>query len=304
MSGTAHEARDAAVHALLRGALEDPETGWTFGSFGALAQFRRDPGEAGMPVPDGRFGRVTRRGAIILTPCPELRPLAYETAFASGWSHAIALCLPEQACAMAGRRVVTELGPDREAARAEDRQAILFDLGLGLRAVDACLRVSDPALLALLRARDEPTLAQAIADQPVVFLTRIGRIEVYPQPEDTPRDKRVFIEKPVLRAGRTHPATAPIPVGYVPCGALHPPHPCKDAHGRTIPFEQTRHDAFQTLLNSWGDPALVAAKRAAEAGTAPPPGPGLRNRYLRAALRAARVQAPYLRGDASLRSDG
>ena len=290
--------------ALLRGALADSETGWTFGSFGALAQFRRDPGEAVMPLPDGRLGHVTRRGAIILTPCPALRPLAYETAFASGWSHAVALCLPEEACAMAGRDALTELGPDREAAREEDRHAILFDLGLGLRAVDACLRVSDPALLALLRARDEPTLAQVIADQPVVFLTRIGRIEVYPQPEDAPRDKRVFIEKQVLRAKRTHPATAPIPGGYVPCGALHPPHPCKDAQGRAIPFTRPRYDAFQALLDIWGDPALVAAKRAAEAGSAPPPGPGLRNRYVRAARRAAGVQAPYLLGDASFRSDG
>ncbi len=74
----------------------------------------------------------------------------------------------------------------------------------------------------------------------------------------------------ILRAGRSHAATAPIPPGLVPCGALHPPHPAKDGAGRAIPFVRARHEAFQAILDAWGDPALVAAKRAAEAGRAPP----------------------------------
>lgn len=300
----------ADVEALLRGALADPETGWSLGSFGALAAFRREPSEDAAPLGDGRPGLVTARGALALAPPPDLRPLAYETPFATGWSHAVALCLPEVACAMNGRSVLTELGPDTLAAREEDRAAILFDLGLSLRAVDACIRTADPALIARLRrcgsrAPLGPGDWLAAAGLHRVFLTRIGRIEVFTPWEAGPEGPHTRFAPEILRAGRTHAATAPIPAGLVPCGALHPPHPTRDSSGRAVPFSRARHAAFQALLDLWGEPALVAAKRAAEGGCTPPPGPTVRSRYLRAALRAAEIQAPYLRGDApSLRPHG
>ncbi|MCJ2013109.1 DUF6925 family protein [Methylobacterium sp. J-076] len=297
---------DGAVGSLLRAALGDPEAAWSLGSFGALATFRRDRDEAVAPPEGGRCGAVTGRGAIALAPPPGLRPLAYETAFATGWSHAVALCLPEADCAMAGRGVLTELGPDGGAARGRDRGGILFDLGLGLRAADACIRTADPALLAALRAGVGRALFAAgnplgdllaAAGPHRVFVTRVGRIEVFgPVAEPDPTAPRTHILPQILRARRTHAATAPIPAGLVPCGALHPPHPCKDALGRTIPFRRVRHDAFQRLLDAFGDPALVAAKRAAEAGRDFSPGPGTNRRYLRAAQRAAAVQAPHLHG--------
>ncbi len=312
MDGQAFRGCDGAVADLLRQALNDPGTSWSLGSFGALATFRRDGDELAVPPADGRWGWVTERGAIALRPDGALRPVAYETAFSGGWNHAVALCLPEGACAMAGRGVVAELSPDAQAARTGDRAAILFDLGLGLRAVDVCVRSADPDLLAILRAACGQTpfaagpslLTRIAAASPHrVFVTRIGRIEVFapiPGPgESTPAGPRTHLLPEILRAGRTHAATAPIPPGLVPCGALHPPHPCKDALGRAMPFSRERHEAFQRLLDAWGDPALVAAKRAAEAGDEPPPGPGPRGRYLRAARRAAEVQAPHLRGDGS-----
>lgn len=314
MEGGGHGAgrEDGAVADLLRDAMADPETAWTLGSFGALAIFRRDRDEEAHPPGDGRPGWVTRRGAIALAPQSGLRPLAYETAFSGGWNHAVALCLPAESCAMTGRGVLTELGPDAQANRDGDRTAILFDLGLGLRAVDACIRTTDPDLLAVLRAACGETpfaagnrlLARIAAASPHrVFVTRIGRIEVFepiPGPEDSSlAGPRTHLMPGILRAGRTHAATAPIPPGFVPCGALLPPHPCKDALGRAIPFNRARHDAFQRLLEAWGDPVLVAAKRAAEAGEAPAPGPGFQGRYLRAARLAAEVQAPHLRGAVS-----
>lgn len=314
MAGTGHRrgGEDGAVADLLRGALEDPETGWTLGSFGALALFQRARGEEALPVGDGRLGWVTPRGAIALAPQAGLRPLAYETAFSGGWNHAVALCLPAGSCAMTGRRVLTELGPDAQAGRDGDRAAILFDLGLGLRAVDACIRTADPDLLAVLRAACGETpfgdgnrlLERIAAASPHrVFITRIGRIEVFapiPGSQDgSPAGPRTHLLPGILRAGRTHAATTPIPPSFVPCGALLPPHPCKDATGRPMPFSRARHEAFQRLLEAWGDPVLLAAKRAAEAGEVPPPGPGFHGRYLRAARRAAEVQAPYLRGAVS-----
>ena len=177
-----------AVTTLLRDALADPGTAWSLGSFGAIAEFMRDPDEATSPLPDGRMGLATERGAIALAPSPDLRPVAYETAVATGWNHAVALCLPEDACAMSGRTVITELGPDHEALRAEDRAGILFDLGLGLLAVDACVRTSDPDTIACLRSglgRPLFELGNPVGPRLVtlsphrVFLTRIGRVEVF-----------------------------------------------------------------------------------------------------------------------------
>jgi hypothetical protein len=304
-----------AVAALLSGLLGDPEAAWSLGSFGALAEFVRDAEEAWVPLVDGRLGLATGRGAIALTPVPGLRPLAYETAFTSGWNHAIALCLPEESCAMAGRDVVTELGPDAEAGRPEDRGAILFDLGLGLRAVDACVRTADPETLACLRAGlgrplfapGSPTGPGLVGLSPHrVFVTRIGRIEVFtPIPgadAASPEGPHTHILPKLLLAGRTHAATTPIPAGFVPCGAIHPAHPTKDALGRRIPFRPDRYAAFQRLLDAWGEPGLVAAKRAAEAGDEPPAASGLRGRDLQAARRAAAVQAAFLRGEAPVPS--
>lgn len=294
-----------AVERLLRSALADPGTAWSLGSFGAIAEFMRDPDEPVMPLPDDRLGLATARGAIALDGLPELRPLAYEIAFASGWNHAVALCLPEESCAMARRTVVTELGPDTDAARGEDRDAVLFDLGLGLTAVDACVRTSDPAALACLRAGvgrplfdpSNPIGPQLVAMSPHrVFLARFGRIEVFseiPGPGGTsPEGPHTHVLPKLLKGGRTHAATTPIPAGLVPCGAIHPPHPYKDAMGMRIPFEPTRLAAFQVLLERWADPDWLAIKRGE-----PRPGGAISPKHAQSARRAAELQARCLRGE-------
>lgn len=295
-----------AVTTLLREALADPGTAWSLGSFGAIAEFMRDPDEATSPLPDGRMGLSTERGAIALAPSPDLRPVAYETAVMSGWNHAVALCLPEARCAMNRRGVVTELGPDRDAARERDRDAILFDLGLSLLAVDACVRTSDPEAIACLRSGvglplfdpSSPIGRQLVALSPHrVFLARIGRIEVYapiPGPGGTsPEGPHSHVLPKLLRGGRTHAATTPIPTGWVPCAGIHPAHPYKDMMGQRIAFDASRHDAFQALLERWGDPDLLTAKRGVDLG----PDSLVSNRHAQAARRVAEVQARYLCGE-------
>jgi hypothetical protein len=295
-----------AVTTLLRKALADPGTAWSLGSFGAIAEFMRDPDEAVSSLPDGRIGLSTERGAIALMPCPDLRPVAYETAVTSGWNHAVALCLPEASCAMNRRDVVMELGPDQDAARERDRDAILFDLGLGLLAVDACVRTSDPEAIACLRSGAglplfdpaSPIGRQLVALSPYrVFLARIGRIEVYapiPGPGGTsPEGPHTHVLPKLLRSGRTHAATTPIPTGWVPCAGLHPAHPYKDMMGQRIAFDASRHDAFQVLLDRWGDPDLLTAKRGGDLGS----DSLVSNRHAQAARRVAEVQARYLRGE-------
>ena len=53
---------------------------------------------------------------------------------------------------MSRRTVLTEVGPDDEALRPQDRGAVLFDLGLGALQVDCCIRTADRVLTEGLRA--------------------------------------------------------------------------------------------------------------------------------------------------------
>lgn len=298
MSGQA----ERAVAALLCAQIADPDCAWSLGSFGAVAIFRRDPGEAARSLDDGRIGLVTDQGALALTAPPDLRPVAYETGFTGGWSQAIALCLPVGACTMGQRVVLTELGPDAAAVRPQDRDGLLFDLGLGLDAVDACVRVTDPDLIARLRAAcgrplfapGNPAVRALIAAGPHrVFIARPGRIEIdtpIPAP-GAPGDPgpRSHLDPKLLRLRRTHPATAPIPQGWVPFATLHPAHPGKDAAGRPIPFDTARHAAFGRLLDAWGDPVLVRLRRAILSGETPDP-TAAEGRFARLAIRAAQAQ--------------
>src|SRR5688572_15030022 len=104
---------------------------WSIGVPGAIAEFHRD-GADSVEAAAG-YTVVTRLGAIRLAPTPELRAPAYEilTVPPETWHHGVVVSLPERAAVMNRRRALTEIGPDRDAVRAEDRDAILFDLGLG-----------------------------------------------------------------------------------------------------------------------------------------------------------------------------
>jgi hypothetical protein len=297
-----------SVPALLLEQLADPACAWSLGSYGAVAVFCRDPGESVRTLADDRIGLVTGRGGVALTASPDLRPFAYETGFSGGWSQAVALCLPRDACAMGRRTVLTELGPDAAAARPQDRAGILFDLGLGLEAVDACVRVAEPAAIdrlragigrPLLAAGDTLRAALAALSPHRVFVARFGRIEVYtpipPAGGTTPPGPHSHVLPRLLRLRRTHAATAPIPPGWVPCASLHPGHPCRDMMGRPVPLDAERHAAFGRLLEDWGDPALAALRRAVLAGHEPDP-QSVTGRAARSALRAARPQRRAMPG--------
>jgi hypothetical protein len=129
--------------------LANPASGWSIGASGVLAEFMRDPGE---PCERDGFQLVTARGAIRVAPSEDLHVLAYEVLSAQPglWHHGVLLSLPAAAAALPMRTVVTELGPDRDAIRAADGAAVLFDLGLGSSAFAFCV-TSDAVLARTLR---------------------------------------------------------------------------------------------------------------------------------------------------------
>jgi len=293
----------ADVRSVLAAHLGDPTTSWSVGTFGAIAEFVRDPNE---PVAmDGRGGglsAVTERGGIRVEAVAGMRLVASEGATRESWSQRVALCLPDDGCAMNRRAVLTELGPDAEAIREADRTAALFDLGLDAVQVDACVRVADPGLAEQLRAwcghpllaPNNPAAALILAASPHrVFVSRVARAEVFgpipPADGKSPDGPHTHVLPKLLRLRRTHAATEPVPDGWVPCAHLYPAHPAKHASGAARAYDVRAHDAFQEIMRAFGDARSVDLKMrvmAAVSGGEDPAGFALpEDRFARATLR-------------------
>lgn len=222
--------------ALVTAALADPAWGWSLGVPGAIAEFHR----AGEAVMLGQGVAVTALGAIRIDPPAGAVAFRYHLDGGRG-EHGgsrteVALCLPDAVAARPPRAVLTELGPGHDALRPEDRDAVLFDLGLDLAHVTACVRSADPETLAALRggagqsliADKNPLLRQLAALSPHrVFISAAGRVEVYqgiPAPGGTsPLGPHTHLLTGNLRRGREAPAPTPWPAGFAGCLTLHPP---------------------------------------------------------------------------------
>lgn len=294
---------DATDRDLLLAALADAESAWSLGAFGAAAEFRRHGDEAFSLIADVGAGVLTQRGGIALTLPAALRPVAYEMPVGGGWSHAIALCLSAADLRGVTDLRFTEIGPDRGALDPARRAAPGFDLGLGLAQARMFIRTNRPAALRRLRAREggesvdfdaaiRPEVEAGDAD--LVVVGPLGRIEVLGGGLGDPFGPRAYVVPKILRSGRTHVATAPIPPGLVPVAHLFPPHPCRDLALRSIPFDRARHEGFQALLARWGDPAGVARKVERAAGL--PTRSGATDRRGRAIDRVVRAQSVHLSG--------
>jgi hypothetical protein len=272
---TKQEIAQEQVLKLLSDHILDPDTQWSLGTFGGIAEFSREPDEAvKLTTLDTGVAAVTALGAIAITLQEELRPFASESITKQSWSHRVALCLPKQACIMNRRSALTELGTDIGALREEDRQGVLFDIGLDAMQADLCIRVADTDAIAELRRYagrsvfepDNPAMGVVLATNPHrVFISRVGRLEVYqPIPSaagKSPDGPHTHVLPKLLKSKRTHPATEPIPEGWIPCAHLYPAHPSKDGLGRPQPFDHARHDAFQNLIETLGTPMAAAIKK-------------------------------------------
>ncbi|WP_375412156.1 DUF6925 family protein [uncultured Bradyrhizobium sp.] len=255
---------------LLHRHIADAETQWSLGTFGGIAEFARD-GDEKVSLTQSASGAaaVTARGGIAIDLFDDCRPFAFETITKTSWSQKVAFCLPIDSCAMNGRAVLTELGPDREALKPQHRESILFDLGLGALQADLCVRIDDYDMVTRLRrhcgrslfAPANPAMGLLLETNPHrVFISRIGRIEVYqaipPATGKSPDGPHTHVLPKLLKSRRTHAATEPIPDGWIPCAHLYPRHPVRDGS-----FDAASHDSFQRAVERFGLPEYLAVKR-------------------------------------------
>jgi hypothetical protein len=161
---------------------------------------------------------------------------------------------------------------------------VLFDLGIGAPHCDFCVRTTDREVMRVLRSvahepRPDAGLFRDLAAMSPerVVISRLGRIEVKtPIPRvngKTPDGPHTHVLPDLLKHRRTHPATVPLPPGFVPSAEIFPPNAIRDPHGAPLAFHAARHESFQKLLSAYGDPGCVQAKRdtvaAVRAGSAP-----------------------------------
>lgn len=292
------------VHSHLR----DAETSWAVAVFGALAEYHSIPGDARQVRLDDVGGTIISPGGafrVALSEVVRLAPYEFLTKRREYWLHGVNLCLPQDEAGMACHAGLTELGPDGDAIREQDRTAILFDLGLGRDTIQAMVRTDDPRLIdALRRWKGEDILQPSgmpayrlLLDGQLhrVFRSRLGRVEVYnpiPPPDgQTAPGPHTHILPDLLKSDRTHSANVPVPKGYVPVLHLCPPNPILQRDGDAGPMlDKSRMDAFAELLFRFGEPELENAKQRARdgvaAGAAPPDPHGLTRRQ-RIAVRVA-----------------
>ncbi|MEM6678685.1 MAG: hypothetical protein AAF675_12520 [Pseudomonadota bacterium] len=299
--------------------LTDWQAGWNVGSFGAIAEFHQDAGEP--TVVAGSLERATARGAIRIERTEGVEAVAWESLSKNPrrWQQGVALCVPIGEGERARRRTLTELGPDEAAIRPADRGAIVFDMGLGQRNIDFCVRSSDPDLVAVLRSAcgralsepGNPAMGAILAAHPHrIALSALGRCEVYQMiggpatGGKSPEGPHTHVLPQLMKAGRTHSANTPIPNGLMPAMSLHPGSPVITPLGEDREFDAPLFEAFQALLADWDVSGIVQTKArvwaALDAGDAPEPDALAEGRTARTARRIAIRQRARLAGASPL----
>lgn len=302
------------IREVLRDHLRDATSSFSIGSFGAIAEFHRDTDEPLVMDDSESLTIATKRGALRIDLVDGVKPLAYETLSrrADCWQQGIVFCLPKGEADSHQRTSLTELGPDEGAVRQEDREAILFDMGLGARNVDFCIRTADRTLLAALREAcgrsvfepENAIMGAIIAANPHrITLSRLGRAEVFQAigREKTPEGPHTHVLPKFLKSGRTHSANIPVPRGLLPCLSLYPANPLFDALGRRRAFDPSFHARFQALLEHWALPAYRDEKarlmEAVATGRDPAGYAAPKTRLGRTALRVALRQLAQNEGE-------
>ena len=311
------ETDENSVYRVLEEAIEDVATGWSLGTFGALAEFHRQHSDRASISSDvDGWSVVTALGGLRANRHRGVRLLPYEglSKLETAWTHGVMVCIPNDQAQMNGSKCITELGPDQQSLTTVSADALLFDLGLGVGHVSAAIRTADEALIKILRAcagkkfLDLPhEVVVAIKEtQPVrVFRSHLGRIEVtqeIPKSDGkTPFGPHTHILPDLLRLGRAHSANVPVPHGWLPCLSFFPPNSARDAWGEPTAFDRDAHQRFQNLVEAFAPDEIVVAKALAWSSLARDVSPDAvdipKARAERTALRVALRQWRHLNGE-------
>jgi hypothetical protein len=260
--------------------LEDRLSSWSIGGYGAIAEFHWLPDDVAGAPESGPLQVATDAGGLRIELRDDVVPHAYQglSRHPERWLQGVSLCLPWRRARLAARTVLTELGPDGHAVRSEDRDAVLFDMGLGLPHVDACVRTGSPELLRHLRGScgrsllepGNPAMAAIKEASPQrVFVSRLGRVEVYQrigsprmQPP-TPLGPHTHVLPRLLAARRANAEDNDAPPYHRACVYLYPRHPLMNSLGNPRAYDCEAHARFTALMERWGDSAFVAENRRA-----------------------------------------
>ncbi|MGN0932784.1 DUF6925 family protein [Falsigemmobacter intermedius] len=274
---------------LLQQWLADEITGWSMGSFGAISEFIRWPGDAPAIAADSGMGWYTPRGGIRIDLTEGVTVLAWEmpSTKSERFFRHVEFLLPEAEALVPQPVGFTELGPDTGAIRAEDRDMILFDCGLHQKNVRFCVRTRDPELIAEMRrcegmgnfAPGNTAAAMIFARHPHrISITAIGRVEVYQKiggPDTdwkSPDGPHTHLLPKLLAAGRTHSANTPIPPGYLPVASLHPASPFSLPDGKERPFCRKTWAHYSDLMAAHRSIEATELRAALDRGAAAPEG--------------------------------
>jgi hypothetical protein len=255
------------VDALVTLALDDYRHGWSLGTFGAIGEFVRDEKE---PVRRTRNGAVqeivTARGGLRVSSSDDIKVIAFDTLSSDGetWNQTVVFCLPKPGTG--APRVVRRLGPDVDAIGPEDRDALLFDMGVAAGLVKMCIRTRDADLIAALDELEGKSLLSSEGGKAAglilktsphrVMLSPVARVEVYvaipPPGGESPLGPHTHMLPKLIASGRTHAANAPIPERMQAVLSLHPRSPWRDAAGKRTPFNPELDAFFDSLLQRHG----------------------------------------------------
>ena len=218
----------------LRERLDARDTSFAVGVPGVLAEFHWASDDV-VEHDDGALGLATGRGGIHIRtdldgqPAQAVAPAHGETGrdalgHRTGTRAPLVYWLAANRASRYGAGGLAELGADHHALRPRDRVQRLFDLGLALGHVQACVRTGDASLIAVLRRhlgenvleRDHPAMAAIKAGSPHrVFRSVMARIEVYQaipsraRGERTPEGPHTHVLPALL--GRDDPAAGDLP---------------------------------------------------------------------------------------------
>lgn len=253
------------ITAVLERHLNLSTSGFSIGSFGAIAEFYHTSEEPIIIDKANRMTMMTKRGAIRLEIPENTHPVAYEALSKNHhrWQQGVAFCLPKAEASMNQRKGLTELGADQDAIDNTQQDVILFDMGIEAFNIDFCIRTKDKALVEKLRQSEgqpyeklsDHIKTEIINTSPCrVVMSKLGRIEIYQAigKEKTPQGPHTHLLPNLFTKKITHSANTPIPESFVPCLTLHPGNPLVDHFGQNIPFDLPLFNQFKDLLNQWG----------------------------------------------------